>query len=65
MTNLEIKDEVVKLNSEIMDLLDVNVFTLNNEVYQKQIKIGELQKQCTHDFENNYCNYCNLAQNSN
>jgi hypothetical protein len=58
MTNLEIKQKIDENNKIIETLLNPNMFTLNNVIKDLLIENGELQAQCTHNFVDGYCEYC-------
>lgn len=45
-------------NDLIKELLNVNQFVLNNNVYELLRENKELQNLCTHEYEDGYCNYC-------
>lgn len=62
MTNLEIKEKIDLNNSIIEKLLNPNQFTLNNTVKDLLKENDELQKQCTHNFVNGYCEYCYMEE---
>lgn len=60
---LEIKKQIDYNNSLIEKLLNPNIFTLNNTVSQLISENRELQKKCSHVFdENGYCIYCYLSE---
>jgi hypothetical protein len=58
MTNLEIKEKIDANNKIIKTLLDPSTFTLNNVVKELLIENDALQAQCTHNFVDGYCEYC-------
>ena len=62
MTNLEIKEKIDLNNSIIEKLLNPNQFTLNNTVKDLLKENDELQKQCTHNFIDGYCEYCYMEE---
>lgn len=63
MTNLEIKEKIDQNNKIIETLFSPNIFTLNNAVSELLEENDELQKQCTHNFVDGYCEYCYLEEN--
>lgn len=62
MTNLEIKEKIDQNNKIIETLFSPNIFTLNNAVSELLKENDELQKQCTHNFVDGYCEYCYLEE---
>lgn len=58
MTNLEIKEKIDINNRIIEKILNPNQFILNNTVADLLKENTELQKQCTHNFVEGYCEYC-------
>lgn len=58
MGNLTIKEQIDRNNALIEKIMTPNVFTLNNTVADLLQENAELQKQCTHEFEDGYCVYC-------
>lgn len=58
MGNLTIKELIDRNNALIEKIMTPNVFTLNNTVADLLQENAELQKQCTHEFEDGYCVYC-------
>jgi hypothetical protein len=62
MTNLEIKEKIDLNNGIIEKLLNPNQFTLNNTVKDLLKENDELQKQCTHNFVDGYCEYCYMEE---
>jgi hypothetical protein len=62
MTNLEIKEKIDLNNSIIEKLLNPSQFTLNNTVKDLLKENDELQKQCTHNFVDGYCEYCYMEE---
>ena len=63
INQLEIKKTIDHNNSLIESFLNPNVFTLNNTVAQLISENRELQKKCSHVFdENGYCIYCYLLE---
>lgn len=58
MTNLEIKQKIDENNKIIETLLNPSTFTLNNVVKELLIENDHLQAQCTHNFVDGYCEYC-------
>lgn len=57
-----IKRLIDEYNKEIKDLLNPNIFLLNNDIKDILEKIKELQSACPHEFENGYCNHCYLSE---
>ena len=58
MGNLTIKELIDRNNALIEKIMTPNVFTLNNTVADLLQENAELQKKCTHEFEDGYCVYC-------
>lgn len=58
MGNLTIKEQIDRNNALIEKIMTPNVFTLNNTVADLLQENAELQKKCTHEFEDGYCVYC-------
>lgn len=58
MGNLTIKEQIDRNNALIEKIMTPNVFTLNNTVADLLQENAELQKKCTHEFEDGYCIYC-------
>ena len=62
MTNLEIKEKIDINNKIIETILSPSEFTLNNTVRDLIAENAELQKQCTHNFVDGYCEYCYMEE---
>lgn len=62
MTNLEIKEKIDINNNLIEQLLNPSQFTLNNTIKDLLKENDELQKQCTHNFVDGYCEYCYMEE---
>lgn len=58
MGNLTIKEQIDRNNALIEKIMTPNVFTLNNTIADLLQENAELQKKCTHEFEDGYCVYC-------
>ena len=58
MTNLQIKEKIDSNNKIIKNLLDPSAFVLNNTIKSLLEENDYLQKQCTHNFVDGYCEYC-------
>lgn len=58
MTNLEIHQRIEQNNQIIESCFTPNKFTLNNTVKNLLKENEELQKLCTHEFEDGYCVFC-------
>jgi len=54
----EIRDKIDANNMLIESLLSPSKFTLNNPVVALLKENEELQRQCSHVFEDGYCIYC-------
>ena len=63
MTNLEIHNKIDANNKIIESVFSPNIFTLNNTVKDLLKENEELQKQCTHEFQEGYCIYCYKEEN--
>lgn len=59
MTNLEIRDAIQLNNELIKKMLDPSKFVLNNAVQELMLENKKLQDQCTHEWEDGICVYCN------
>lgn len=62
MTNLEIKEKIDTNNKIIETILSPSEFTLNNTVRDLIAENAELQKQCTHNFVDGYCEFCYMEE---
>jgi hypothetical protein len=62
MTNLEIKEKIDINNKIIETILSPSEFTLNNTVRDLIAENAELQKQCTHNFVDGYCEFCYMEE---
>lgn len=62
MTNLEIKEAIDRNNKLIESLLNPSMFTLNNSIKDLLAENAELQKQCTHNFVDGFCEYCYMEE---
>lgn len=62
MTNLEIKEAIDRNNKLIESLLNPSMFTLNNSIKDLLAENAELQKQCTHNFVDGFCEYCCMEE---
>lgn len=62
MTNLEIKEKIDINNKVIETILSPSEFTLNNTVRDLIAENAELQKQCTHNFVDGYCEFCYMEE---
>lgn len=62
MTNLEIKQRIDTNNKIIQDAFSPNQFVLNNIIKDLLKENEDLQKQCTHNFVDGYCEYCYMEE---
>lgn len=62
MNNLEIKEQIDRNNKIIESIFVPNQFVLNNSVRELLKENEELQKKCTHQFEDGYCIFCYKEQ---
>jgi hypothetical protein len=62
MTNLERKEKIDLNNKMIENLLTPSQFTLNNTIRELLEENAKLQKECTHNFVDGYCEYCYLEE---
>ena len=62
MTNLEIREQIDANNRMIETLLDPTAFTLNNIIKDLLAKNAKLQAQCTHNFMDGHCEYCDMEE---
>jgi hypothetical protein len=62
MTNLEIKKKIDENNNLIQMLFEPNRFVLNNKIRDLLKENEDLQKQCTHNFVDGYCEYCYMEE---
>lgn len=60
MTPMEIHSKIIENNKQIENLLNPNIFTLNNAVKNLLKENAALQAQCPHSFKDGYCEYCFL-----
>ena len=60
MTPIEIHNKIIENNKQIENLLNPNIFTLNNAVKNLLKENADLQAQCPHKFVKGYCEYCML-----
>ena len=63
MTNSEIREQINANNILIETLLDPTAFVLNPAVKELFAKNAELQAQCTHNFVDGVCEYCDMEEN--
>lgn len=63
MNNLEIKEQIDRNNKIIESIFVPNQFVLNNSIRELLKENEELQKKCTHQFEDGYCIFCYKEQN--
>lgn len=63
MNNLEIKEQIDRNNKIIESIFMPNQFVLNNSIRELLKENEELQKKCTHQFEDGYCIFCYKEQN--
>ena len=62
MTNLEIKQRIDTNNKIIQEAFSPNQFVLNNVIKDLLKENEDLQKQCTHNFVNGYCEFCYMEE---
>ena len=62
MTNLEIKEKIDANNKLIETLLNPTAFTLNNTVKDLLKENDELLAQCTHNFVDGVCEFCDMEE---
>jgi hypothetical protein len=62
LNNLEIKEQIDRNNKIIESIFVPNQFVLNNSVRELLKENEELQKKCTHQFEDGYCIFCYKEQ---
>ena len=62
MTPEEIKNQIDANNLMIKTLFNSSQFVLNSAISNLLKENNELQKQCTHKFENGKCIYCYLEE---
>ena len=62
MTDIERKERIDQLNSQIKEMLSPSIFTLNNTILELQREIYDLQNSCNHKFHNGFCEYCYKKQ---
>lgn len=66
LRNQKIKDTIDRNNKLIQDFCKPNQFTLNNAVKDLLLENAELQKECSHVFdETGICIYCYLLKGEN
>ena len=62
MTNLEIKQRIDTNNKIIQEAFSPNQFVLNNVIKDLLKENEDLQKQCTHNFVDGYCEFCYMEE---
>lgn len=58
----EIRKQIDEIYQEIENLLNPSSFVLKPEVAILNDEIEKLQKQCSHEFENGQCIYCDKEE---
>lgn len=58
MTQREIEENVKRLEKENEDFILSGIFTLNKKINENNVKIGQYQLMCKHEYENGKCKYC-------
>lgn len=58
MTQKEIYEKINMNNNRIKDIMQPNIFTLNNTVSDLLKENRELQDQCQHEYEDDVCVWC-------
>lgn len=58
MNQMEIRKRIDENNASIERIFRPNVFTLNNIVADLLRQNAALQDKCKHEYEENYCIYC-------
>lgn len=62
MTSVEIRKQIDENNKIIADVMKPNQFILNS-VVRDLLKANEsLQAQCTHQYEDGYCIFCDKEE---
>jgi hypothetical protein len=64
MNEIDIRKKIDYNNKMIREMLNPSSFILNNNVSILLKENQELQQQCTHKFEDGFCIYCDLMQES-
>ena len=62
MTNKEIRAKIDFNNDKMVAILAPNTFVLNNSIARLIEENKELQKLCTHEFQNGTCIYCDMKE---
>ena len=63
LANETIKAKIDENNRKIEELMNPDIFTLNNAVAKILKENEELQSICKHEYKNGYCKYCYKEQN--
>ena len=63
MSGEEIRKQVSFYEKQLEEKYNVNFFTFQKEAAEIIEKIEQLQLQCSHEFENGICKYCNFQEN--
>lgn len=64
MTGQKVKQQIDENNAMIESVVTPNIFTLNNTVADLLEKNRKLQKKCPHEFENGFCKFCYIDEDS-
>lgn len=62
MEGFQIRNLIDKNNTKIQELLTPNKFILNKEVAALLRDNEKIRKQCTHEFQNGRCIYCDMEE---
>ena len=62
LTGEQIKTLIEANNQKIEEIMKPNQFVLNNMIKELLEDNARLQKQCPHDFEEGYCNFCFMRE---
>ncbi len=62
MNNIDIRKTIDFNNQRMVEMMQPNIFTLNNSVAQLLAENKQLQDICTHEFEEGYCIYCDKME---
>lgn len=56
---MQIKSLIDERNNQLKEMMTPNFYTLNNGIREILAEIGELQKECPHEYDKDgFCIYC-------
>lgn len=63
MTSKELMALIKEKRAEFAKHFDPSTFVLNKKAMEIQNEISDLQKECSHEFENGVCKICGAEEN--